>query len=76
MAQGGGKAPAAPRACKPEVCIVGDRLAVFIGADYKFLELEQAQAFVRRMQGELAKLQRQAKRAARARRKLLEAARA
>jgi hypothetical protein len=50
---------------KPEVRVIGDRLAVFMGADYKMLELASADQFVRRMQGELAKLRRQHKRAAR-----------
>lgn len=49
-------------AIKPEVCVIGDRLAVFMGADYKMLPLDVADAFVRRMQGELSKLRRQAKR--------------
>lgn len=47
---------------KPLVCVQGDRLAVFIGADYKLLPLEQAEAFVRTAQSELAKLKRQQKR--------------
>ena len=32
---------------KPEVTIIGDRLAVFMGADYKTLPLEVADKFVR-----------------------------
>lgn len=47
---------------KPEVCIVGDRLAVFMGADYKLMELAAADKWVRKLQGELAKLKRQDKR--------------
>lgn len=51
---------------KPEVTIIGDRLAVFMGADYKTMPLEAADRFVRRLQGELARLKRQQKRALRA----------
>lgn len=45
-----------PLPIKPEVCVIGDRLAVFMGADCKFLTLEAAEAFVRRMQGEVGRL--------------------
>lgn len=51
---------------KPEVTIIGDRLAVFMGADYKTMPLEVADKFVRRLQGELARLKRQEKHKARA----------
>jgi len=54
---------------KPEVTIIGDRLAVFMGADYKAMPLEVADKFVRRLQGELARLKRQVKREERAARK-------
>lgn len=47
---------------KPEVTVINDRLAVFIGADYKFLALPEADRFVRTLQGELARLRRQVKR--------------
>lgn len=50
---------------KPEVCIVGDRLAVFMGADYKLMPLDVADDFSRRFQSELSKLRRQVKREAR-----------
>jgi hypothetical protein len=46
---------------KPDVCVLQDRLAVFIGADYKLLSLEVADKFVRDAQGALAKLRRQEK---------------
>jgi hypothetical protein len=55
---------------KPEVTIIGDRLAVYMGADYKLMPLDVADTFVRRMQGELARLKRQRKRDERARRKV------
>jgi len=54
---------------KPEVTIVGDRLAVFMGADYKAMPMDVADKFVRRLQGELARLKRQVKREERAQRK-------
>lgn len=54
---------------KPIVCVQGDRLAVFIGADYKLLELDAADAFARKLQSELAKLRRQEKRRLRGLRK-------
>lgn len=54
---------------KPEVTIIGDRLAVYMGADYKTMPLEVADKFVRRLQGELARLKRQQRRAERALRK-------
>lgn len=47
---------------KPEVTIIGDRLAVYMGADYKLMPLDVADSFVRRLQGELARLKRQHKR--------------
>lgn len=54
---------------KPEVTIIGDRLAVYMGADYKTMPLEVADKFARRLQGELARLKRQQKRKARDARK-------
>ena len=54
---------------KPEVTIIGDRLAVFMGADYKTMPLDVADKFVRRLQGELARLKRQVKREERSQRK-------
>lgn len=44
---------------KPEVCIVDDRLAVFLGGDYKFLTIPAADKLIRKMQSELARLRRQ-----------------
>jgi hypothetical protein len=52
---------------KPEVCIIGDRLAVFMGADYKFLELATADKLTAAMQGKAAELRRMLKREARQR---------
>lgn len=54
---------------KPEVTIIDDRLVVFIGGAYKTMPLDVADRFVRRMQGELARLRRQQRRAERALRK-------
>ena len=50
---------------KPEVCIINDRLAVFMGADYKLMPLEVADPYVRRMQGLVAEMKREQKRAKR-----------
>lgn len=47
---------------KPEVCIVDGKLAVFLGADYKLLQPDAADKFVRRLQGELARLRCEEKR--------------
>lgn len=47
---------------KPEVCIVGDRLAVFMGADYKLMPVDVADKWARQLQGELAKLKREVRR--------------
>ncbi|WP_343883357.1 hypothetical protein [Rhodanobacter caeni] len=46
---------------KPEVCIIGTRVAVFMGADYKFLELATADKLIAAMQGKAAELRRQLK---------------
>lgn len=51
---------------KPEVCIIDGRLNIFLGADYKAMPLDVADRFVRRCQGELARLRRQEKRKRRA----------
>lgn len=51
---------------KPEVTVVGDKLAVFMGADYKLMPLDVADKHVRAMQGKLAELRRKLKREARA----------
>lgn len=51
---------------KPEACIVGDRLAVFLGADYKYLTLDQADALIAKLQGLAAALRRKQKRDRRA----------
>lgn len=55
---------------KPDICVVGERLAIFMGADYKLLPLDVASAFGRRYQSELAKLRRQIKSAKRKARKV------
>lgn len=52
---------------KPEVCILGDRLAVFMGADYKLLELAEADKHIAAMQSKTAELRRMLKREARQR---------
>lgn len=44
---------------KPEVCVCNGRLGVFMGADYKLLTLEQAQAFRDQIQRGVAELERQ-----------------
>lgn len=54
---------------KPDVCITGDRLAIFIGAGYMELTLADADKWVPRVQSALAKLRRQEKRKARDARK-------
>ena len=54
---------------KPQVCIIGDRVAVFMGADYKFLELETADKLIAAMQSKTAELRRQLKREARQRKR-------
>lgn len=46
---------------KPQVCVINGRLAVFMGADYKFLELQQASRFCRLVQSETARLRRELK---------------
>jgi len=51
---------------KPEVTVIGDKLAVFMGADYKLMPLDVADKHVRAMQGKLAELRRKLKREARA----------
>ena len=54
---------------KPQVCIIGDRVAVFMGADYKFLELESAEKLIAAMQSKTAELRRMLKREARQRKR-------
>lgn len=51
---------------KPIVCVQGDRVALFIGAEYKLLPLETAERLTRDMQRGTAQLRRQLKRARRA----------
>ena len=46
---------------KPEVCIIDGKLNVFMGADYKAMPFAVADKFVRKAQGELAKLRRMEK---------------
>ena len=52
---------------KPQVCIIGDRVAVFMGADYKFMELADADKLIAAMQSKTAELRRMLKREARQR---------
>lgn len=47
---------------KPEICIIDGKLNVFMGADYKAMSIDVADKFVRKAQGELAKLRRMEKR--------------
>lgn len=54
---------------KPACVVIDDKLAVYMGGDYKMMSLDVADAFVRKLQGELAKLRRQEKRKARQARK-------
>lgn len=35
---------------KPEVCVIDGKLAVFLGADYKLMPLDVAEAFVASLQ--------------------------
>jgi hypothetical protein len=51
---------------KPQVCVIDGRLAVFMGTDYKFLELEVAERFCRLVQSQTDKLRREHRRALRA----------
>ena len=50
---------------KPEACIIENKLAVFMGADYKMLPLEVADPYVRKLQGLVAEMKREQKRAKR-----------
>lgn len=50
---------------KPEVCLIGDRVAVFMGADYKLMELETADRHIAALQSKTAELRRRLKREAR-----------
>ena len=54
---------------KPQVCIIGDRVAVFMGADYKFMELAEADKLIAAMQSKTAELRRMLKREARQRKR-------
>ncbi|MDE2427004.1 MAG: hypothetical protein KGO96_13985 [Elusimicrobia bacterium] len=47
---------------KPEVCVHERKLCVFIGADYKLLDHDQAREFARQVQSKFAELHRQVKR--------------
>jgi len=50
---------------KPEACIIENKLAVFMDADYKMLPLAVADPYVRRLQGLVAEMKREQKRAKR-----------
>ena len=50
---------------KPDACIADNKLAIFIGADYKMLPLEVADPYVRKLQGLVAEMKREQKRAKR-----------
>ena len=47
---------------KPDVCLDGDRVALFIGADYKRLTLDQADSLIAKMQSLTSALRRKVKR--------------
>jgi hypothetical protein len=51
---------------KPAVCIVGDRVAVFLGSDYKLLDLAAARQMTRLLQRHEALLRRKLKQQKRA----------
>jgi hypothetical protein len=52
--------------CKPDACIVVDKIGVFMGADYKFLTLAQTDQHIAKLQGLAAILRRNIKRQKRA----------
>ena len=51
---------------KPQVCLVGDRVAVFLGSDYKLLDVDAAKKMTRSLQRHVALLTRQIKQQKRA----------
>lgn len=53
---------------KPDACIIDGKLAVFMGADYKFMPLDAAEAFVRKLQELVDEMKRTQQRSARERR--------
>lgn len=50
---------------KPEAAVIDNKLAIFIGADYKMLPLAVADPYVRKLQGLVAEMKRAEKRAKR-----------
>ena len=50
---------------KPEVCLDGDRIAVFLGSDYKHLDLAGARKLSSQLNRHMALLARKLKRQAR-----------
>ena len=50
---------------RPDAAVIDGKLAVFMGADYKMLPLEVADPYVRRLQGLVAEMKREQKRAKR-----------
>ena len=50
---------------KPQVCVIDDRVGVFMGSDYKLLPLDVAERVTRQMQSATAALRRKVKRAKR-----------
>lgn len=55
--------------CKPQVCVIDDRVAVFMGADYKLMDLAEADKHIAAMQSKTAELRRMLKREARQRKR-------
>lgn len=56
---------------KPEVCLDGDAVAVFLGADYKHLTIDQVETLIRKLQSSAAILRRKQKRDRREQRRLM-----
>ena len=54
---------------KPQVCIIDGRVAVFLGADYKFMDLQSARKLSAQLQSEIARLERVNRMKARAEKK-------
>ena len=51
---------------KPQVCRIAGRIAVFLGNEYKFLDVAAARKLIRELQSETALLSRHEKREKRA----------
>jgi hypothetical protein len=55
-----------PIPIKPLVCIIDDKIAVFMGSDYKHIDLDAAKAMTQSLQRNMALLRRKQKLAKRA----------